>query len=930
MRNFFFLLTIAPLTYAKPQGYGVVNAEINVAKEDPNLINDIFRGSGGKGFRDSGLNENNSSIEPEPHYGDGGSHVNEVVDTSSEECAYYADQDYKCVPYYTCEDGEIVTDGGGLIDIRSSFAAVLDPASSKCPGYLEVCCRHPNFNTNAPVVTQTTTPEPVTQPPKPRTYKPECGRRNIGGVGVRIQNDKFKGSTQFGEWPHMCAVLEVQAVAYGEDINKYVCGASLIAPGVVLTGAHCVFNTLKESIKIRCGEWDSQNEVEPMIHQDREIKDIRIHPQFDSKNIKNDIALLFMEEDFELAPHVDTICLPDNLAGINSYDQIDCFATGWGKDKFGKLGEYQVIMKQVNMDMVNSSECERRLRRTRLGEDFKLDNSFVCAGGEKDRDTCKAGIIAWGIDCGLEGNPGVYANVADGLCFIDWATQCQNGIPQYFNITGSKPQGYSTENIEGSSYADLNLIDDIFGGIKPINDVYGGIEEPQPSYGDGGSHVNEIVDTSYEECAYYADQDYKYGGGLIDIRSSFAAVLDPASSKCPGYLEVCCRHPDFSTNSPQTTTPEPVTQPPKPRSYVPECGRRERWRSRKVQAVAYGDDINKYVCGASLIAPGVVLTGAHLKISKEKMKVRCGEWDSQKEIEPSEHQDRFVEYVKIHPQFDHKNLMNDFALLFTEEDFKLAPHVDTICLPDNLAGIYSYDQNDCFATGWGKDKYGKHGEYQVIMKQVKMDMVNATECERRLRRTRLWKKDRDTCEGDGGGPLVCPLNRGRSNNDFGVVQEPKYVQAGIIAWGIDCGVEGNPGVYANVADGLCFIDWATQCQTGIPQYYKIKGCENWALQQIQSLKYNIYDYQKRIDYITRNGSGTSFNLRNLHRRIKKSERVLKNFEDEHSICIAVSGYGEINQENIIDISGLGRTDGEGENFLDLTSINNKFIEVSYQ
>ncbi|XP_071745786.1 phenoloxidase-activating factor 2-like [Lepeophtheirus salmonis] len=471
MRNFFFLLTIVPLTYAKPQGYGVVNAAINVAKEDPNLINDIFKGSGGKGFRDSGLNENNSSIEPEPHYGDGGSHVNEVVDTSSEECAYYADQEYKCVPYYTCEDGEIVTDGGGLIDIRSSFAAVLDPASSKCPGYLEVCCRHPNFSTNAPVVTQTTTPEPVTQPPKPRAYKPECGRRNIGGVGVRIQNDKFKGSTQFGEWPHMCAVLEIQAVAYGEDINKYVCGASLIAPGVVLTGAHCVFNTLKESIKIRCGEWDSQNEVEPMIHQDREIKDIRIHPQFDSKNIKNDFALLFMEEDFELAPHVDTICLPDNLAGINSYDQIDCFATGWGKDKFGKLGEYQVIMKQVNMDMVNSSECERRLRRTRLGEDFELDKSFVCAGGEKDKDTCKgdgggplvcplhregntngygvvqepiyvqAGIIAWGIDCGLEGNPGVYANVADGLCFIDWATQCQTGIPQYFNITGCENWG---------------------------------------------------------------------------------------------------------------------------------------------------------------------------------------------------------------------------------------------------------------------------------------------------------------------------------------------------------------------------------------------------------------------------------------------------------------------------------------------------------
>ncbi|QQP58091.1 Serine protease -like protein 21, partial [Caligus rogercresseyi] len=262
------------------------------------------------------------------------------------ECAYYADQDYKCVPYYTCEDGEIVTDGGGLIDIRSSFAAVLDPASSKCPGYLEVCCRHPEYSTNAPKITATTTQEPVTEPPRPRAYEPQCGRRNFGGVGVRIQNDKYKGSTQFGEWPHMCAVLETEDSSYGKEINKYVCGASLIAPGVVLTGAHCVAKVPKENLKIRCGEWDTQQEIEPSQHQDRFVQNVKIHPQFNPKNLKNDFAILFMEDDFELAPHVDTICLPDNLAGINSYDQTNCVATGWGKDKFGKLGEYQVIMKQ--------------------------------------------------------------------------------------------------------------------------------------------------------------------------------------------------------------------------------------------------------------------------------------------------------------------------------------------------------------------------------------------------------------------------------------------------------------------------------------------------------------------------------------------------------------------------------------------------------
>lgn len=37
----------------------------------------------------------------------------------------------------------------------------------------------------------------------------------------------------------MCAVLK-KATVSGESVNLYVCGASLIAPGVALTGAHCV------------------------------------------------------------------------------------------------------------------------------------------------------------------------------------------------------------------------------------------------------------------------------------------------------------------------------------------------------------------------------------------------------------------------------------------------------------------------------------------------------------------------------------------------------------------------------------------------------------------------------------------------------------------------------------------------------------------
>ena len=73
-------------------------------------------------------------------------------DRRFEDCSDYTEQlGYECVPYYQCSNGTIITDGGGLIDIRNGFAA-LNPEESKCPGFLEVCCRDPDFKPPPPKV----------------------------------------------------------------------------------------------------------------------------------------------------------------------------------------------------------------------------------------------------------------------------------------------------------------------------------------------------------------------------------------------------------------------------------------------------------------------------------------------------------------------------------------------------------------------------------------------------------------------------------------------------------------------------------------------------------------------------------------------------------------------------------------------------------
>ena len=53
--------------------------------------------------------------------------------------------------------------------------------------------------------------------------------------------------------------------------------------------------------------------------------------------------------------------------------------------------------------------------------------------------------------------------------------------------------------------------------------------------------------------------------------------------------------------------------------------------------------------------------------------------------------------------------------------------------------------------------------------------------------------------------------------------------SGIVSWGLMCGKKNVPGVYADVTQGLCFIDWATKCLHGdkYQQYYDYPQCNNW-------------------------------------------------------------------------------------------------------
>ncbi|XP_031843061.1 inactive CLIP domain-containing serine protease A3 isoform X2 [Nomia melanderi] len=238
-----------------------------------------------------------------------------------------------------------------------------------------------------------------------------------------------QGQASYGAYPWQAALLTMN--------NAYIGSGVLITPNNVLTVAHKVASYTNGGLKVRLGEWDGQSTNEPYPYQEYLTQNIVMHPNFNSVNLQNDVAVITLSGTVPISssPNINTACFPSSMPVAGTR----CWVSGWGKDAFGMNGQYQSIMKEVDVPIVSQTTCEVSLRQTRLGQYYNLDKySFLCAGGETGKDACTGdggsplvcqsdngqwqvfGMVAWGIGCATMNVPGIYVNVYN---YLTWITQ---------------------------------------------------------------------------------------------------------------------------------------------------------------------------------------------------------------------------------------------------------------------------------------------------------------------------------------------------------------------------------------------------------------------------------------------------------------------------------------------------------------------------
>ncbi|EGI63809.1 Serine protease easter [Acromyrmex echinatior] len=301
----------------------------------------------------------------------------------------------------------------------------------------KVCC-------NQALITITTEASNLENPPNPPdvTNHPNLRLLNHTMCGP-ITQTKLLGSNKTGifQYPWMALI----AYDTGRPNPEFRCGGTVISSRYVLTAAHCVTFLPGDLrlISVRVGDHDLSKErdcdtnikgleiVCAERYQDFGVESVHFHPEYTRTKLQNDIALIRLNSTVDFRPqNVKPICLPFGTATTLRHKKV--VVTGWGTTELG-LRNQELL--QVTLTLVDNKQCKEMYRPT-----MQIWYKQLCVSGRKYVNFCLAnsgdllqapgiynnrsirmiqyGVVSYGLNqCGTEGFPGVYTNVA---YYMDW------------------------------------------------------------------------------------------------------------------------------------------------------------------------------------------------------------------------------------------------------------------------------------------------------------------------------------------------------------------------------------------------------------------------------------------------------------------------------------------------------------------------------
>uniref|UniRef100_A0A8C2Q251 pancreatic elastase II n=1 Tax=Cyprinus carpio TaxID=7962 RepID=A0A8C2Q251_CYPCA len=256
------------------------------------------------------------------------------------------------------------------------------------------------------------------------TYKPVASRV-VGGTDVKPNS-----------WPWQVSLQYQSGSSF-----YHTCGGTLIDKQWVLTAAHCIGSS--RTYRVYLGKHNlglSSESGSLAISPSRII----VHENWDSYNIRNDIALIKLSSPVTFTDKISPACLP-NSGSILPHN-YSCHVTGWGR--LWTNGPIADILQQVLLPVVDYNTCTRSDWWGNL-----VTNLMVCAGGDGVVSSCNGdsggplncqrsdgtwdvhGIVSFGssMGCNYPKKPSVFTRVSGYISWINNVSILQKPVGIFLN-----------------------------------------------------------------------------------------------------------------------------------------------------------------------------------------------------------------------------------------------------------------------------------------------------------------------------------------------------------------------------------------------------------------------------------------------------------------------------------------------------------------